>query len=210
MIRDSINTGFFAETLNIYTSMANHSNQIPNDLALKILAKLPIKSLKRFSYLPKSWLNLLENFDFKSLYYENLKSKTARLSSLLLWRLFCQSGENVRNKNNVHLLSGERYENMVILVLPTLFESYGPGEVVECVNGIICHYARPSREVIIGLWNPKIDEHKIIPSGITEDEPSFDRHVRVHGFGYDHVNDDYKVIQCVYYSHYYLDESSPI
>ncbi|XLS95468.1 hypothetical protein HN51_071476 [Arachis hypogaea] len=86
---------------------------------------------------------------------------------------------------------------MVTLVLPTLVESYGLGEVLECVNGIICHYER-GREVI-GLWNPKTDEHKIIPPGISDDEPGFDRHVSVHGFGYDNVNDDYKVIQCVYY-----------
>ncbi|XLU59007.1 hypothetical protein S245_053655, partial [Arachis hypogaea] len=81
--------------------------------------------------------------------------------------------------------------------LPTLVESYGPGEVLECVNGIICHYARGHE--VIGLWNPKTDERKIIPPGITDDEPGYDRHVSVHGFGYDNVNDDYKVIQCVYY-----------
>ncbi|XP_072074447.1 uncharacterized protein [Arachis hypogaea] len=86
---------------------------------------------------------------------------------------------------------------MVTLVLPTLVESYGPGEVLECVNGIICHYARGHE--VIGLWNPKTDERKIIPPGITDDEPGYDRHVSVHGFGYDNVNDDYKVIQCVYY-----------
>ncbi|RYR06884.1 hypothetical protein Ahy_B05g074194 isoform A [Arachis hypogaea] len=177
--------------------MANHSDQIPNDLALKILAKLPVKSLKRFNCVRKSWLNLLENPYFKSMYYENLKSKTAHSSSLLLWRLFYQRDKNVRSENNVHLLSGERYENMVTLVLPTLVESYGPGEVLECVNGIICHYARGHE--VIGLWNPKTDERKIIPPGITDDEPGYDRHVSVHGFGYDNVNDDYKVIQCVYY-----------
>ncbi|XLR24963.1 hypothetical protein HN51_071478 [Arachis hypogaea] len=179
--------------------MANHNEQIPNDLALEILTKLPVKSLKRFSCVRKSWLNLLENPHFKSMYYENLKSKTAHSSSLLLWRLFYQRGLNVDNENNVHLLSGERYENMVTLVLPTLSESYGPGEVLECVNGIICHYTRPCPDVIIGLWNPKTDEHKIIPPGITDDEPGYGRHVSVHGFGYDNVNDDYKVIQCVYY-----------
>ncbi|KAL4374343.1 hypothetical protein AHAS_Ahas05G0172300 [Arachis hypogaea] len=65
---------------------------------------------------------------------------------------------------------------MVTLVLPTLFESYGPGQVLECVNGIICHYTQPCPDVIIGLWNPKTDEHKIIPPGITDDESGYDRH----------------------------------
>ncbi|XLU58925.1 hypothetical protein S245_053573 [Arachis hypogaea] len=190
--------------------MANHSDQIPNDLALEILAKLPVKSLKRFSCVRKSWLNLLENPDFKSMYYENLKSKIAHSSSLILWRLFYQRDKNARSENNVHLLSGERYENMVTLVLPTLVESYGPGEVLECVNGIICHYARSGRDVIIGLWNPKTDEGKIIPPGISDDEPGFDRHVSVHGFGYDNVNDDYKVIQCVYYNYSQMLFEEPV
>ncbi|XP_057760692.1 putative F-box protein At3g16210 [Arachis stenosperma] len=188
--------------------MTNHSDQIPNDLALEILAKLPVKSLKRFSCVRKSWLNLLENPDFKSMYYENLKSKTAHSSSLLLWRSFYHRDKNVPSDNNVHLLSGERYENMVTLALPTLVESYDPGEVLECVNGIICHYERGSE--VIGLWNPKTDERKIIPPGINDDEPGFDRHVSVHGFGYDNVNDDYKVIQCVYYNYSQMLFEEPV
>ncbi|RYR06888.1 hypothetical protein Ahy_B05g074203 [Arachis hypogaea] len=143
--------------------MANYNDQIFNDLALKILVKLSVKFLKQFSCMRKSWINLLKNPDFKSMYYENLKSKTVHSSSLLLWRLFYQRGKNVDSENNVHLLFGERYENMVTLILPTLFESYGPGQVRACPD------------VIIRLWNPKIDERKIIPSGITDDEPGYDR-----------------------------------
>ncbi|KAL1356227.1 hypothetical protein AAHE18_05G169000 [Arachis hypogaea] len=197
--------------------MKNYSDQISNDLALEILAKLPIKSLKRFSCVQKSWLNLLENSNFKSMYYENLKSKTVYSSSLLLWRDFYDrrgDGNNVYKKD-VYLLSGQKYENIVRLVLPSLVEEYDvSGMVIECVDGIICYsetYGRKVKKVKIGLWNPKTDEHKIIPPSIITDEPGFDLEVSVHGFGYDNMNDDYKVIQCVYYIDYefYLDGPSP-
>ncbi|XP_057760732.1 F-box/kelch-repeat protein At3g23880-like [Arachis stenosperma] len=182
--------------------MATYSNKIPKDLVLEILAKLPVKSLKRFSCVHKSWLNLLENSDFKNIYYENLKSKTSYSSSLLLWRYFRdEKSDGDVYENDVHLLSGKRYENMVTLVLPSLFEEIGFYRVIDCVNGIICYYKEEVLNVKIGLWNSKTDERKFIPPGITDDEPDFDRRVSVHGFGYDNVNDDYKVIQCVYYIH---------
>ncbi|XP_057760714.1 putative F-box protein At3g16210 [Arachis stenosperma] len=184
--------------------MANHSNQIFNDLALEILAKLPVKSLKRFNCVQKFWLNLLENPDFKSMYYENLKSKSAHSSPLLLWRECSKSTGNVYG-NNVHLLSEKRYENIVTLVMPSLFEGYDDSScVLDCVNGIICHYVEGGTNIEIGLWNPKTDEHKIIPpSIIINDEPGFHGHVTVQGFGYDNMNDDYKVIHCAYYMYVY-------
>ncbi|XLS58474.1 hypothetical protein HN51_008229, partial [Arachis hypogaea] len=170
----------------------------------------------------KSWLNLLENSDFKSVYYENLKSKSAYSSSLLLWREYDDrsdghvreyddgndgddfndgndgddfndgsDGDNfddgsdgddfddesvehvVHHQYDVHLLSGERYENMVTLILPSLFEEYIPGTIADCVNGIICHYEQSDYVVKIGLWNPKTDEHKIIPPCVIPGEQMF-------------------------------------
>ncbi|XP_025653387.1 F-box/kelch-repeat protein At3g23880-like [Arachis hypogaea] len=189
--------------------MATHSNQIPKDLVWEILAKLSVKSLKRFSCVHKSWLNLLENSDFKSIYYENLKSKTAYSSSLLLWRYFHDERSDPHiYEIEVHLLSGERYENMVTLVLPSLFEEIGFDRIIDCVNGIICHYKEAGLNVKIGLWNPKTDEHKIIPPSIITNDPDFDAQVEIHGFGYDNVNDDYKVIQhiCYYHNEFYQYE----
>ncbi|XP_016200418.1 F-box/kelch-repeat protein At3g06240-like [Arachis ipaensis] len=191
--------------------MATHSDHIPKDLVLEILAKLPVKSLKRFSCVHKSWLNLLENSNFKSMYYENLKSKTTHSSSLLLWRYFHdERSDGDVYEYDVHLLSGERYENIVTLVLPSLFEDNGFYKVLDCVNGIICHYEEEGLDVKIGLWNPKTDQRKIIPPGITDDEPGFDRQISIHGFGYDNVNDDYKVIQCVYYIHGHTFVEEPV
>ncbi|XP_057760727.1 F-box/kelch-repeat protein At3g06240-like [Arachis stenosperma] len=90
---------------------------------------------------------------------------------------------------------------MVTLVLPNLFEKIGFDRIIDCVNGIICHYKKAGLNVKIGLWDPKTDEHKIIPPSIITNDPDFDAEVEIHGFGYDNVNDDYKVIQHICYCH---------
>jgi hypothetical protein len=50
------------------------------------------------------------------------------------------------------------------------------------------------------LWNLATEEIKVIPPNL----PEFSREVMIgftlHGFGYDHVRDDYKVIQHVDYT----------
>ena len=52
------------------------------------------------------------------------------------------------------------------------------------------------------FWNPTTEEFKVIPSGFIK-VPSLYFSITIHGFGYDHVTDDYKMIQLV---HYFEDE----
>lgn len=60
----------------------------------------------------------------------------------------------------------------------------------------------------IVLWNPYTGDFKVLPSGsfehtvlkafppglVFEDLPLIPTFVNIHGFGYDHVTDDYKLI----------------
>ncbi|XP_004514098.1 F-box protein CPR1-like [Cicer arietinum] len=45
------------------------------------------------------------------------------------------------------------------------------------------------------FWNPAIDEFKVIPPSLFEYVPYHDTMMNFHGFGYDHVRDDYKFIR---------------
>ncbi|XP_061357178.1 putative F-box protein At3g16210 [Gastrolobium bilobum] len=161
------------------------SNNIPDDLALSILLKLPMKSLNRFRCVHKSWSNLLENPQFMRMYYQNFISKDDDQVLLV-------------NDNNLFMLSGERYEKKVKLDWPMPFlegnnyiSIFGP-----CINGTICLLQGNYFTQNIILWNPTIEEFKVIPSGLIH-SPGIDFITIVNGFGYDHLGDDYKLIRYV-------------
>lgn len=65
------------------------------------------------------------------------------------------------------------------------------------IIGILCIYL--SNEIV--LWNPTTDEFKVIPHSIVVDfvPPYRDNLKHLHGFGYDSVNNDYKIIRLVHY-----------
>jgi len=66
----------------------------------------------------------------------------------------------------------------------------------SAVNGIICIYD-DDKNLTVGLWNPATKEIKVIPSCVADLSPRVLALPHLHGFGYDYVRDDYKVIQRV-------------
>jgi len=81
------------------------------------------------------------------------------------------------------------------------------------VNGIIYLYDHLDHSNL-ALWNPATGENKVIPPRLSECLPNFvvDFHLRT--FGYDHVTDDYKVIQHVSFrpilNGYFREEDLPM
>ncbi|WJX26031.1 hypothetical protein P8452_15010 [Trifolium repens] len=191
------------------------SNYIPGDISILILSKLPLKSLKRFECVQKSWYLLFKQHQFMTIFYINLFSNSHRGSyydgSSLFLRVF------KHNKYDIYSLSGKRFENKVKLnCLNPLandfnFQFYSFGSI----NGIFCLYDNHYCGTIV-LWNPNTQESKSIPpspvdlveSGITDvakDFVSLDVLYFPHGFGYDDRIDDYKVIRyiCILGKHPY-------
>ncbi|XP_058769193.1 putative F-box protein At3g16210 [Vicia villosa] len=166
---------------------------IPDDAAFSILSKLPLKSLHRFSCLQKSW-SLDSSFMIKL--KNNVIYNNPGDSFLPLYL----------SENELYYFRGERFEKKTKLDFPTSFniqefDIFG----FSSVKGIFCLieslYTQPQRVV---LWNPTTEEFKIIPpslrvSRLIESSPHDDEwpEFYVHGFGYDQVNNDYKVVRCV-------------
>ncbi|MED6143816.1 hypothetical protein PIB30_009316 [Stylosanthes scabra] len=165
-------------------STINHS--IPEDLTLRILSKLPIKSLKRFQCVKKSWNNLLDDPHFVRMYYENLMPKSKSSESCILLK---QEIANT-NQHDMFLLSGERYENKMKLDLPPPFQDNNERFQVlgSCVNGIVClipyeiDYNDTGNLV---FWNPTTNEFKGIPLDLAT-VPFDDLDICYEGFGYEY------------------------
>jgi len=170
---------------------------IHNDIAFSILSKLPIKSLKRFECVSKSWSCLTEDSRFMTMYRKNLLiSQPYDGDTSLLINIYSDS-------ERFHFLSGERFENRVSFNCPVK-SSYYALEIngFSSINGILClQYAACEKR--FALWNLTTDEVKVIPPSGTllpsivhkfKAANNFHHCTIIHGFGYDSVADDYKVI----------------
>ena len=176
-------------------------NYISDDIAFCILSNLPAKSIKRFSCVRKSWSLLLENPNFFKMFRDNLISKPHPLydDACLILNQYLYSDDSW----NFYFLSGDKFQNRVRFNLPPPFNFNNLQRTIihilgSSVNGILCicgidHYG--AKNTI--LWNPEIDQVKVIPSGIVELPPKVRSEIKLHGFGYDHVRSDYKVIRHV-------------
>ncbi|GAU48171.1 hypothetical protein TSUD_369340 [Trifolium subterraneum] len=101
----------------------------------------------------------------------------------------------------------DKFENKVKLDLPPLFQIPNSGVTPirvlgSAINGILCiyDYCHGGAHTTTLLWNPVTEEKIVIPLSRAKFKPEFTTHIFPHGFGYDIVGDDYKVIQYVDYT----------
>ncbi|XP_073223552.1 putative F-box protein At3g16210 [Cicer arietinum] len=174
------------------------------------MSKLPLKSLYRFKCVHKSWAILFENPNFMNIYRKNfiLKNHSYYDDTCLLLKHMVLDFES---HCVLHLCSGERLNSKVKLDWPPPFQKddrdiniLGSG-----INGILCLYDEGISSRVV-LWNPAIDEFKVIPPSPVESLPHYVIcEVQHHGFGYDSIGDDYKVIRYVKfhsYLHYFSSD----
>jgi len=168
--------------------MERSQSHIHDDLFNSVLSKLPIKSLKRFGCVRKSW-SLLLTRDHP--YYHDV--------SVLLHQTFTPfSRHYVDETFDLYSISGERFENRVKLDWPRVnldpiyrYNILGSGSV----HGILCLFCASRRSIL--LWNPSTKEVKLIPPSPFDSKPNCYIYVDHHAFGYDFVNNDYRVMRHV-------------
>jgi len=103
--------------MEIYRSVTSKKvrNFINDDLAYYILSKLPLKSLKRFGCVHKSWTLLLENHHFMSIFRNNFISHYHSYYDEISLLLQISIAD-------FYLLSSDGYENMVKFDMPNPFQ----------------------------------------------------------------------------------------
>ncbi|CAI9087776.1 OLC1v1021945C1 [Oldenlandia corymbosa var. corymbosa] len=147
---------------------------------------LPFDSLIRFRCVSKSWRALIDSPFFtkthskRSLQYINLNSDSKIVVSqgtrFHAFDSVCKLGDG---SGSFRAVTGELNKP------PSKFRRYRLKFVGSC-NGIIC--LQNQKKGYLSLWNPWIQEHSEVPS------PPFE-HLKGVAFGYDHINDDFKVVR---------------
>jgi molecular chaperone HtpG len=182
------------------------NNYLHDDIVFSILSKLPLKSLKRFGCVRKSWSLLFENTYFMNMVRSYCLSKDPSHrhdAFILLQQLF--------KPITLYSPLDERIENMAKLDFPNPFqeetETCFQFEILNMggINDVICvrcHLRGNDLEKYtrVLLWNPTTDESKVIPRSPTKSQRVY-VDVNVHGFGYDCVKHDYKVLQHIQFMH---------
>ncbi|AES64386.2 putative F-box domain-containing protein [Medicago truncatula] len=184
------------------------SNHIPDDVAISILSNLPLKSLKRFESTCKSWSMLFQNPYFMKIYRNRIiqGNHSDHADASLILRHTIVLDNVVRPvveplfQSTLYFISGEKFENRVKLNLSLPFQVLGQDIYILgsiSINGFLCLSNLLDDERKAVLWNPTTKEFIVIPSSPVESLPYRKFEAFIHGFGYDHVMDDYKVIRYV-------------
>ncbi|CAJ2661146.1 unnamed protein product [Trifolium pratense] len=203
--------------------VSGNNKYIHDDLSFYILSKLPIKSLKRFGCVRKSWSILFENPNFMTMFRKHfiISSNNDDDDDSGHTFLLIHHPEMDLYRAQLHLLPRDQtFKNTLKLNLPPPFHDDDVNINILCstsVNGIFClnQYYRggDANKVRFVLWNPATNEFVVLPPSPDESEPrppDLSSYHSFHGFGYDKVRDDIKVFQYVTLDYYDYNNCPPI
>lgn len=174
------------------------TSHIHNDIAFSILSKLPLKSLTRFTCAKKSWSLLFQNPIFMNMFRTNVISKHNENDDNMCL-LLKKRTQIMPYRESLCILYEDSFDDSLRLDWPPPFPKGDPQiEILgsASVNGTLCLYKGIGMCITIVLWNPSTGDFNIIPPSLQAYE-NIEINLRLQGFGYDHVGDDYKVIQKV-------------
>ncbi|KAK1352871.1 F-box domain-containing protein [Heracleum sosnowskyi] len=160
---------------------------LSDDLISEILERVPVKSLLRFQSVCKTWLSLIKHPAF-------VKSQLLRATTTETDQTLIISRYKGQDENRFVLFRIDSRETEVDFNFPYSRDEfkYVPFcTLVGSANGIACIAVDfINFKVSIYLWNPATRQAKAIPT-------FRDVHHEALGFGYDPVDDDYKVVRIV-------------
>ncbi|XP_071740649.1 F-box protein CPR1-like [Rutidosis leptorrhynchoides] len=156
-------------------------SHIPQDVQAEIFSRLPVKSLLRFSAVSKSLRALIDSPSFAKLHLNNAEKSSKILTFL----------GDFDPPNSIYCLRFD--SDTTVAELETPFDSIGPfHNILGSCNGLLC-LSRGASDRDILLWSPLTKKYKLINAPIRY--PSGLNTFIIDRIGYDHVNDDYKLIR---------------
>ncbi|OMP01367.1 hypothetical protein COLO4_11925 [Corchorus olitorius] len=167
----------------------------PEDLTREILLRIPVKSLTRFRCVHKTWDSLFNSSSFIITHFDN-SNKKGHNFMLMMIPFYEKIDDYYSTQFRFRLFTRDTFDLCLELEAPFrinsphIFARHYP--FVGFCNGLVCLHNYLQKPEQIWLYNPCLKQHKIIqpPFNIVSD----DFRDRVLGFGYDSINNDYKVV----------------
>ncbi|KAK1371065.1 hypothetical protein POM88_037157 [Heracleum sosnowskyi] len=160
---------------------------LSDDLISEILVRVQVKSLLRFQSVCKTWLSLIKDPAFVKSQLRH--ATTTETNQTLIISHYSKPDE----ENRILLFHIDSREIEVDLKYPYSRDEfkYVPfSTVVGSANGIVCVAVDFINFKVIYLWNPATWQAKVISTfRVVHDEAL--------GFGYDVIDDDYKIVRVV-------------
>ncbi|CAH8392361.1 unnamed protein product [Eruca vesicaria subsp. sativa] len=179
--------------------------EIPFDLVIDILRRLPAKSLMRFRCVSKLWSGLIRSRNFSNLYFRKKVSSSSTSGQPLL--LYLNHNNFVAHSNQVDpiksqqlsltlLPSSDCFESSTLrpdLPSPTMEDMGVDGMVI--LRGLILYtFCRKAC-----IYNPATRQSLTLPANICAQQERPHKHV-YYFFGHDPVLDQYKIVCNVFES----------
>ncbi|KAL3506355.1 hypothetical protein ACH5RR_031737 [Cinchona calisaya] len=175
-------------SLSIQDSDTLTVSTLPHDLINEILLRLPVKSLVKFKCVSRSWLSLISSHQFIRAHFK-FNSSTDNQRVLIL---SCVGWDYCFKHCSLNSLLYAQVTDAIDVDYPPFDAPLNLVSVVGCSGGMICIAIRATN---LFLWNPSTLKSKKLPDlGIRLKEDSY---YIACGFGYDEINDDYKVVAVV-------------
>nr|GEY27228.1 hypothetical protein [Tanacetum cinerariifolium]GEY99599.1 hypothetical protein [Tanacetum cinerariifolium]GEZ02213.1 hypothetical protein [Tanacetum cinerariifolium] len=165
---------------------------LPRNVLIDILLRLPSKSLGQFKSVCKYWLSLISSENFVKSHHHKAIFDTKTNHS----RLFIASTHSFHSVNFASSSCYEGFDDDDTNAIVSLNDPFEKESVVSKLRGscygliyFVCY-----NDCIL-FWNPTTHRTRLIPDLST----SFSDGTRFYGLGYDLITDDYKMV-CAFHS----------
>ncbi|CAM8908646.1 unnamed protein product [Rhodiola kirilowii] len=196
--------------------MSDQEQQLPNiphDIMVDILSRLPAKSLLKFRCVCKSWNSMIRNQKFTEFHLKRTMANASQQRVLLSVKPFWSI-----KYDDLDDFGKDGFDVIIKKDTPSSLGCLGSNNDFELVghcNGLICIVLRKGRrshqdpiERTFCLWNPSTNEcWQISSDDVANDIVSSNSMFRgeyynrfeIFGFGYDLTIDDYKIVRLISY-----------
>ncbi|XP_022772462.1 F-box protein CPR30-like [Durio zibethinus] len=178
--------------------MSNH--RIPLDVLCGILSELPVKALLRFKSVSKEWFSMINDPYFIKLHLrQSMETNRNNLNIILKERasgkLFSVGFDSINLDNPRELNHPLKRRRGGVLDE----EYYDYTQALGSCNGLLCLINDNQTYRTIVLWNISTGDYKVLPDQSMEPPQAWSQvqQVTFYGFGYDSINDDYKLVMIV-------------